>query len=76
MTQTTAEINNRQMENLREFLSAVASHWVLLSMAVISLLFCQFGTFDEDRLVVPALVLFALGCILLVLYLTVTEPLH
>jgi hypothetical protein len=63
------------MENLREFLSAVASHWALLSMAVVSLLYCQFGTFDEDRLVVPALILFALGCILYALYLTVTVPL-
>ncbi len=63
------------MENLREFLSALASHWVLLSMAIGSLLFCQFGHFDEDRLVIPTLIVFALACILLALYLTVTEPL-
>ena len=53
----------------------MASHWALLSMAVVSLLYCQFGTFDEDRLVVPALILFALGCIVYALYLTVTVPL-
>ena len=63
------------MENLREFLSALASHWLLLSMAIGSLLFCQFGQFDGGRLVIPALIVFALGCIILALYLTVTEPL-
>ncbi|HET7007608.1 MAG TPA: hypothetical protein VFK65_19030 [Candidatus Binatia bacterium] len=63
------------MENLREFLSALASHWLLLSVAVVALLFCQFGSFDPDKKVVPVLVLVALVCILLVLYLTVTKPL-
>jgi len=63
------------MENLREFLAAVASHWLLLSMAVISLLYCRFGNFDPDKKMVPILLFFALGCILLVLYLTVTKPL-
>ena len=63
------------MENLGNFLYAVASHWVLLSMAIGALLFCQFGHYAEDRLVIPTLVVFALACILLALYLTVTEPL-
>jgi hypothetical protein len=63
------------MEDLRKFISAVASHWVLLSTAVACLLFCQFGSFDPDKKVVPALILVALACIVLVLYLTVTEPL-
>lgn len=64
------------MDDLREFLSAVASHWLLLSMAAIALLYCQFGQFDPDKKVVPALILFALCCILLALYLTVMEPLN
>jgi len=51
------------MEDLREFLSAVASHWFLLSTAVACLLFCQFGSFDPDKKVVPALILVALACI-------------
>ena len=63
------------MESLSDFLSSLASHWVLLSMAVGSLLYCQFGHFDENRLVIPTLVVFALACILLALYLTVTKPL-
>jgi len=63
------------MENLGDFLYAVASHWVLLSMAIGSLLFCQFGHFDGARLIMPVLIVFALGCIILALYLTVTEPL-
>jgi len=63
------------MPDLREFLSALAAHWVLLSMALVSLLLCQFGRFDPDKKFVPALILFALGCILYALYLTVTAPL-
>lgn len=63
------------MESLREFALALASHWVLLSMALVSLLLCQFGRFDPDKKVAPALILFALGCILYALYLTVTAPL-
>ena len=63
------------MENLREFLLALASHWLLLSIAVGALLFCRFGNFDQDKKVVPVLILVALVCILLVLYLTVTKPL-
>ena len=63
------------MENLYEFLAAMASHWLLLSMAAIALLYCRFGSFDPDKKVVPLLLFFALGCILLVLYLTVTKPL-
>lgn len=63
------------MPDLREFLSALATHWVLLSMALVALLLCQFGRFDPDKKVVPALILFALGCIVYALYLTVTEPL-
>jgi hypothetical protein len=63
------------MADLREFLSALASHWVLLSMALVALLLCQFGRFDADKKVVPALILFALGCILYTFYLTVTAPL-
>ena len=74
LTQTTAVTKPAFMEHLGEFLSAVASHWLLLSLAIGSLLFCQFGHFDDDRVVIP-LIVFALGCILLVLYLTVTEPL-
>ena len=63
------------MASLREFLSALASQWVLLGMALIALLLCQFGRFDPDKKVVPALILFALGSILYALYLTVTAPL-
>lgn len=62
------------MENLREFLTALASHWFLLSIAIVSLLFCQFGSFDPDKKIVPALILVALVSVLLVLYLTVTDP--
>ncbi len=64
------------MDDLREFLSAVASHWLLLSMAAIALLYCQFGQFDPDKKIAPALILFALCCIILALYLTVTQPLN
>jgi hypothetical protein len=63
------------MENLREFLTALASHWFLLGIAVVSLLYSQFGRFDPDKKVVPALILVALVSVLLVLYLTVTKPL-
>jgi hypothetical protein len=63
------------MDNLREFLTALASHWFLLSIAIVSLLFCRFGSFDPDKKVVPVLILVALVSILLVLYLTVTNPL-
>ena len=75
LTQTIAKIKPVFMENLGEFLSALASHWLLLSMAIGSLLFCQFGHFDGARLIMPVLIVFALGCIILALYLTVTEPL-
>jgi cation transporter-like permease len=63
------------MQNLREFLSAVASHWFLLSMAVLSLLVCRFGSFDPDNKIFPVLILVAIVLIVLVLYLAVTEPL-
>jgi hypothetical protein len=63
------------MEDLREFLAALASHWFLLSIAVGSLLFCQFGRFDPDKKVLPALILVALVSVLLVLYLTGTKAL-
>lgn len=63
------------MDGLREFLSALASHWFLLSAAVVCILLCQFGSFDPDKKVVPALILVALASILLALYLTVTEAL-
>jgi len=64
------------MDDLREFLSAVASHWLLLSVAAVSLLYCQFGNFDPEKKAVPALILLALCCIVLALYLTVTQPLN
>lgn len=70
-----AETKNDPMEDLREFALALASHWVLLSMALVAFLLCQFGDFDPDKKVVPVLVAFALGCIIYALYLTVTEPL-
>lgn len=70
-----AEIKPVSMDNLGEFLSALASHWLLLSMAIGSLLFGQFGEFDGAKLIIPTLIVFALGCIILALYLTVTEPL-
>jgi len=63
------------MENLHEFLAAVASHWLLLSLAAGALLAVQFGRFDSDNKIVQALIIFALGCIILALYLTVSEPL-
>ncbi len=64
------------MENLGEFLLALASHWLLLSMAIGSILFCQYGQFDGAKQIIPTLIVFALGCIILALYLTVTEPLQ
>jgi pimeloyl-ACP methyl ester carboxylesterase len=63
------------MEDLREFLSALANHWLLLGMAIGALLYSQFGRTDPDKGAVPALILFAICCFLLALYLTVTAPL-
>jgi len=64
------------MDDLREFLSALASHWLLLGLAVGSLTYAQFGSFDPDKKVAPALILFALCCFLFALYLTMTHPLN
>jgi hypothetical protein len=71
-----AEVKPVSMDNLGEFLFALASHWLLLSMAVGAILFCQFGQFDGARVIIPTLIVFALGCIILALYLTVAEPLQ
>ena len=63
------------MEGLREFLSALASHWLLLGLAILALLYCQFGNFDPEKKAMPMLVLFALVCFLYALYLTISQPL-
>lgn len=63
------------MDDLRDFFSALASHWLLLGLAVFSMVYAQFGRFDPDKKTVPALILFAICCFLFALYLTITHPL-
>jgi xanthine/uracil permease len=60
------------MANFLEFLTAVLSHWIWLSMAVIAFLLSQFVDFGPSRKIVPGLIMFGIGCIIMAFYLAVS----
>jgi hypothetical protein len=63
------------MADMVQFLDAVASHWFLLSMAVMAFSLCQFVDLGDNRKVVPVVIMIGIGCIMLAFYLAVNEQL-
>jgi len=60
------------MANFFEFLTAVLSHWIWLGMAVIAFLLSQFVDLGPSRKIVPGLIMFGIGCIIIAIYLAVS----
>ena len=60
------------MTSLTDFIYAVLSHWILLGLAIVSFLLCQFVDLGDDNKSMPYLIVFGLVCILFAFYLTVS----